>query len=105
MMYYNYIIMKHLQLLSDLDNAVRTQITLTKTIKRLVENHARTQGESLSEYLRKAALIRLLVENKNKKDLKKLANRMIGSVNLNNHPEWKNEKELQKWLKKLRQEW
>lgn len=105
MMYYNYIIMKTLQLTSDNDSVIRTQITLTQNIKKLVEDHARDQGESLSEYLRKAAMVRLLVENNDQIDLKKLAGRVIGSVDLKKHPEWRNEKEVQKWVRNLRSEW
>ena len=90
--------MKNLPLISDDDYAVRTQITLTKNIKKLVNKHARTTGESLSEYLRKAALVRILVESKDINDLKKLANRVVGSVDLKRHPEWRNEKEIQKWI-------
>ena len=97
--------MKSLQLISDNDSSVRTQITLTKNIKKLIEKHARTTGESLSEYLRKAAMVRLLIENKDQNQLKKLAERVIGSVDLKKHPEWKNEKVVQKWVRKLRSEW
>lgn len=104
-MYYNYIILNSLNLISKDDKAVRTQITLTKNIKKLIEKHARSTGESLSEYLRKGALIRLLLENRDKDYLKKLADRIIGSVDLNKHPEWKTEKDVQKWVRKFRSEW
>lgn len=97
--------MKQLPYISRDDSSVRTQITLTKNIKKLIEKHAQTTGESLSEYLRKAAMVRLLVENKDQNQLKKVADRVIGSVDLNIHPEWKNEKAVQKWVRKLRSEW
>lgn len=97
--------MINIQTLSSDDKAVRTQITLTEKIKGLIEDVATARGESLSEYLRKAALIRLLLEDKEKGDLEKLAERVVGSVNLNSHPEWKTRSKVQKWVRNIRSEW
>ena len=87
------------------DKAVRTQITLTQKLKALVEKIASEKGESLSEYLRKAALVRALVEEKDKEDMESIAMRVVGSVNPQKHPEWKNEKDVNKWVIKIRREW
>ena len=101
---YDYYIMKVVNLISKNDQTVRTQVTLTKDLKRLVEKQAQERGESLSEYLRKAAMVRLLLDEKNMESRESLANRVIGSVSLKNHPKWKNKKKVQKWLREIRQE-
>ena len=104
MMYYHYIIMKHIQLLSEDDATVRTQITLTKKIKSLVEEHAKAQNESLSEYLRKAALIRWLVEHNEREERKKIAQEVLGSIDISQHPEWSTKERIYHWSRKIREE-
>ena len=86
------------------DKAIRTQITLTKNIKSLVADIASEKGESLSEYLRKAALIRILLDRQEKEDLEKIAKSLIGSVKLSNHPEWSTPSKVYKWVRSLREE-
>ncbi len=39
-----------------------------------------------------------------KKELKDLAKKIIGSVNLRKHPNWQDTKSLQNWLRSLREE-
>lgn len=87
------------------DKAVRTQITLTQILKNEVENIASEKGESLSEYLRKAAIIRLLLEKQDKEDLSKLADKVIGSIKSKNHPNWKTKADIYAWGRKIREEW
>ncbi|MBL7078321.1 hypothetical protein ISS42_01520 [Candidatus Shapirobacteria bacterium] len=87
------------------DNKIRAQIMLTVSLKRLIEAKRRLAGENLSEYLRKAAWLRILSEEEEKKELKQLAKILIGSVSLKNHPEWQNKKKLGSWLKNLREGW
>lgn len=91
--------------LTSADRHIRTQITLTSKIKELVEKEARKKQESLSEYLRKAALLRWLLESEEKESLQDVAQKVIGSVKLKLHPEWKSKRKLNKWLRNLRQEW
>lgn len=98
-MYYHYIIM-------DTQKTIRTQISLTPQIKKAIEAKKRLTGESLSAYLRKAALIRIGAEQKEKKQLEMLAKTFVGAGRWQkNHPHWKNKQETQKWLRKLREEW
>lgn len=97
-MYYHYIIMQTA-------TTIRTQISLTPEIKRAIEARKRLTGESLSEYLRKAALIRLMSEDEEDKELERLAQTVIGSVSLKDHSEWKTKKKVQKWLTSLRKSW
>lgn len=87
------------------DPKIRAQIMLTVALKRSIEAKRRLTGETLSEYLRKAAWLRILTEEEEKKELKQLANALIGSVSLKNHPEWRTKKKLQGWLKRLRENW
>jgi len=96
--------MINIQTLTADDKSVRTQITLTEQLKILVEGIAQEKGESLSEYLRKAAIVRLLVEETEKENLVNLAKRVMGSLNLDNHPEWKDKNSIQKWIRDIREE-
>lgn len=87
------------------DEKIRAQVILTVALKNLIEAKKRITGETLSEYLRKAALLRFLAEEEEEMELKKLANLVVGSVSLKKHPRWKTKKELQAWLRNLRKEW
>jgi len=87
------------------DEKVRTQVVLTAGLRRLMETKRRLTGETLSEYLRKAALWRLLAEEEEEKELAKLARVVIGSVSSKNHPEWQTKGKIRGWLKRLRREW
>lgn len=87
------------------DISVRTQITLTKKIKELVEEKSAAMGISVSEYLRRAALVVATIDDQGKADMAGLAKKVIGSVNLKNHPEWKNKTAVIKWQKSIRDEW
>lgn len=35
-------------------------------------------------------------------NFKKISEKVIGSVNIKNHPEWRTKKNIQNWLRKLR---
>ena len=96
--------MINIQTLSGNDKSVRTQITLTEQLKILVEGMAQEKGESLSEYLRKAAMVRLLVEEDKKQDLEKIALRAVRSLDLKKHPEWNTQKKVYRWARKIREE-
>lgn len=96
--------MLNVQMLSKDDKSVRTQITLTEQLKILVEGIAQEKGESLSEYLRKAAMVRLLVEEDKKQDLEKIALRAVGSLDLKKHPEWNTQEKVYNWVRKIREE-
>ena len=85
---------------------IRTQISLTPKIKRAIEVKRRLTGESLSSYLRKAAMIRLMVEEEEAKELKILAHNFVGTGKwTKTNPHWKNKQTVQKWLRDLRGEW
>jgi hypothetical protein len=93
-------------LLQDQETSVRTQISLTWAIKRAVEAKGRLLGESLSEYLRKAAVIRLLSEEEEARELSAVANNFVGAGKWKTtHPHWKNKGAVEAWRKKIRDEW
>jgi len=92
-------------LLNQQDSTIRTQITLTESLKQLVEKKANLKGQSLSEYIRRALMLSLLVDKQQTVDLEKLANQLIGSVNSKKNPQWKTIGSVKKWVKKLRTEW
>ena len=62
-----------------MENALRTQILLPKKLRGEGEKARRVTGESLAEYLRKAAMDRIEREKKSAVDLTALA-RKIGTV-------------------------
>ena len=97
--------MRIIQQLAEDDKTVRTQITLTDKLKKLVEKYAKERGESLSEYLRKAASLRVLLEKEEEKELGEIASRLIGSLDLKKYPKWETRQKVQKWVRKVRREW
>ena len=97
--------MIQIQTIGTNDKAVRTQITLTENLKSLVTDMANERGESLSEYLRRAALIKILLDKQEKEDLGKIADSLIGSIKMENHPIWKTKAGIYKWSRKIREEW
>lgn len=97
--------MKTVDLLSPSDKTVRTQITLTEELKDLVEEDAAIKGQSLSEYLRRAASLTLLLNSHNKPTGEELAKRLIGSIDLKKHPEWSTRQKINKWVRDQRAEW
>lgn len=105
MMYYHYIMLKASSLLTGERATVRTQISLTPLLKQAIEAKKRLTGESVSAYLRKAAVLRLLVEEEEKGELERLAENLIGSVSSGKHKEWRTKKKLQSWLERVRGEW
>ena len=96
--------MKNISSIDSEDTPVRTQITLTKRVKEIVEQSARKQNESLAEYLRKAALMRWLVERNDAEDRKQLAKNLVGSIDMKTHPVWRSKNDVQTWLRNIREE-
>lgn len=80
---------------------IRTQISLSLALKQLIEAKEAVTGEGLSKYFRKAALIRLVLEETEQADLKLVADAVVGSVSLQNSG-WKNERDIAEWQRKER---
>lgn len=104
----------------------RTTITLPEDLlyeikkKALVERKTITEviNESLSLSLGKSISFKKPVDinslfgawgkgesDDEKTRLKNLANLVIGSVSLKDHPEWSSKKKVASWVRKLRSEW
>lgn len=96
--------MIQIQTIGTNDKTVRTQITLTENLKSLITDMANERGESLSEYLRRAALIKILLDKQEAEDLQKMAKSLIGSVKLAKHSEWNTPDKVYKWVRELREE-
>ncbi len=63
-----------------MNNLTRTQICLPDSLRREIDSHRASSGESLAEYLRGAAVERLARRKKQKIDLKKLAENFTSGV-------------------------
>lgn len=75
----------------------RTQIYLPEDLRHKIDRQRRQTGESLAEYLRKAAEKRIEADRKRKTNLKKLAEEFIGSSR-------KSDKEINEWLDWVKEE-
>lgn len=79
----------------------RTQISLSDDIKHRIEQRATLNNESLSEYIRKSALIRMALEDTEKNALKLVANAVIGKVQKQNSG-WATTTNIADWQRKER---
>ena len=82
----------------------RTQISLPRTLRTQIDHDRRERKESLSEYMRKSAGERLTSKQNEKKRLAKLADELIGSIKVSDHPEWSTRKKVMAWQRKIRRE-
>lgn len=78
--------------------SLRTQIILPKELREDIDRQRRWAGESLAEYMRKAARERVEKEKKKKADLKKLA-ALVGSLKGT-----KTDAEIAQWEKEIRRD-
>lgn len=83
---------------------LRTQISLPKNLRRRIDKDREANGESLSEYMRKAAQKRLKEKAAREKRLQKLADNFIGSLDLSQHPEWSTKEKVMQWQRDIRRE-
>lgn len=81
---------------------VRTQISLSSGLKKLIEAKEAVTGEGLSAYLRKAALIRMMLEETERDDLKRVADAVVGAITPQRSG-WKNEQDIAAWQRNERQ--
>lgn len=77
----------------------RTQIIIPRDLRDEIENQRRITGESLAQYLRKAAAERIKRERKKKQDLKRLAEVVVGSA-----AGLRSKVEVEKWIKEIRRD-
>lgn len=74
---------------------LRTQIYLPEKLKKDIDRERSLSGESMADYLRKAAEEKLERTKKKKAKLKKLAEDFIGSSK-------RSDREIQEWLDSIR---
>ena len=79
----------------------RTQISLSPTLLALIKSRGKQFQESLSEYLRKAALIRMAIEDTETNNLEFIAESVVGKVSKSKSG-WKNVKDISKWQSQQR---
>lgn len=80
----------------------RTQIYLPEELRQEIDIARREEGESLAEYLRKAAEERLATKQKKKVDFKKLAEELGGSIDPKKSG-WA-EIDIDKWQREIRKD-
>lgn len=78
----------------------RTQIYLPEELRREIDQHRKAHGESLTDYLRKAAKERLEKDKKRKAQLKKLAEELGKGIKKSG---WEGIDVL-KWQKEIRKD-
>lgn len=76
---------------------IRTQIYLPEDLRQQIDRDRSKSGESLAQYLRKAAEQRLEKQRTEKADLKKLADEVIGSLKIS-------QVEAEEWIKEIRED-
>ena len=81
----------------------RTQISLSVELKNLIQARGLILKESLSEYLRKAALIRMALEDVERKDLHLIAKSVVGSVDRKKSG-WHDVKSASSWQRGIRRD-
>lgn len=92
------------EVLADKNYSLRTQISLSPTLRRVIEAKRKIYGETLAEYIRKATILRIFAEAQEKEERQKLAEATIGSIPKDKYPEWSTTKKVIAWQKKLRRE-
>lgn len=90
------------EILDDTNYSLRTQISLSPTLRGHIEAKRKIYGESLAEYIRKAAILRILAEEKERDERRKLAQTLTGSISKNKYKEWSTITKIIKWQRKLR---
>lgn len=79
----------------------RTQISLSDDLKKLIAGRSDRLNESLSEYLRKAAIIRMALEDMEANDLKTVAKSVVGSISRQDSG-WRGIKDISAWQRQER---
>lgn len=90
--------------------SIRTQISLTPSLYRAGKQYVSLHDISLSELIRRSLKLKLQIEihkkTKRRHRLKKLADKVIGSVKITpSHPHWKDESSVEKWFHDIRSDW
>lgn len=80
---------------------LRTQIYLPENLRKEIERYRAQTGESLAEYIRKAAEDRTKKDKMKKVDLKKLAEEITAGVKTSG---WGSKDDILKWQREIRKD-
>ena len=83
---------------------VRTQISLSPSLRKLVAKKTAVNKESMSEYIRKAIEIRIKSEESNDEARMKAVRAFVGAGNRKTHPHWNTDKKIRDWQRMLRKD-
>ena len=83
---------------------LRTQILIPADLREKIDKHRMQKNESLSEYLRRAAKLRLQKTRDRNTDLETISNKVIGKLDLKKYPQWRDYNKIIIWQKSLRKD-
>ena len=84
----------------------RTQISLSPTLRQQIEK-LKKPNQSLSEFIRQAVELKINQQEQAQTDLQdriKAAKSFIGSVKIEDHPEWSTDEKIMNYQRELRRE-
>lgn len=82
----------------------RTQISLSPTLRRIIEKERASTGESLSEYIRNAIMIRVKKEESTDEARMRAIKAFVGAGKGKSHPHWSSKKKIMKWQREMRED-
>src|SRR3989338_9671324 len=82
----------------------RTQISLSPTLRRIIEKERNLTGESLSEYIRNAITIRVKKEDSTDRARMRAIKAFVGAGKGKYHPHWDSKSKVIKWQREIRQD-
>ena len=92
------------QIQQDVTYSERTQISLSPTLRKVVEKKRAATGESLSEYIRGALKIRVNAEESEYKDRMSAVKAFVGAGKGKKHKYWNTDKKIENWQRMLRRD-
>ena len=84
--------------------SVRTQISLSPSLRKLVAKKTAANKESMSEYIRKAIETRIKSEESNDEARMKAVRAFVGAGKGKNYPEWSSKEKIIKWQREMRED-
>ena len=84
--------------------SVRTQISLSPNLKKIVARKTAINKESMSEYIRKAIETRIKSEESDDEERMKAVKAFVGSGKAKNYPEWSSKKKIIQWQREMRED-
>lgn len=84
----------------------RTQIMIDENLRKEIDIARLSQGESLGEYMRKAAHMRIRYDMRKKRQIDDTIKYLKSNpLKVENNQNWATEGKTEKWLRDLREEW